>query len=67
VYSLTNKKNEKAFAFRVTFSISLCNDSVAGLCHIPIRDDKLSISSIPDDCNERINAFRPEPGTGKKI
>lgn len=46
--------------------LSPCNDS-AGLYRIQIKDDKLTIAPISDDCNERANAFRPEPWIREKI
>ena len=47
--------------------LSPCNDGGPGLYHIQIKDDKLTISPISDDCNERANAFKPEPWTREKI
>ena len=47
--------------------LSPCNGGGAGLYRIQIKDDKLSISPISDDCNERANAFKPEPWTREKI
>lgn len=46
--------------------LSPCNDN-AGLYRIQIRDDKLTIAPISDDCNDRANAFRPDPWTREKI
>jgi hypothetical protein len=43
-----------------------CNDN-AGLYRIQTRDDNLTIAPISDDCNDRANAFRPEPWTREKI
>lgn len=46
--------------------LSPCSDN-AGLYRIQIRDDKLTIAPISDDCNDRANAFRPDPWTREKI
>jgi len=46
--------------------LSPCNDN-AGLYRIQIKDDKLTIAPISDDCNDRANAFKPEPWTREKI
>ena len=46
--------------------LSPCNNN-AGLYRIQIKDDTLTIAPISDDCNERANAFKPEPWTREKI
>jgi len=46
--------------------LSPCNDN-AGLYRIQLKDDKLTIAPLSDDCNERANAFKPEPWTREKI
>ena len=46
--------------------LSPCNDN-AGLYRIQLKDDKLTIAPLSDDCNERANAFNPEPWTREKI
>ena len=46
--------------------LSPCTDN-AGLYRIQIAVDKLTIAPISDDCNERANAFKPEPWTREKI
>ena len=46
--------------------LSPCTDN-AGLYRIQITDDKLTIAPISDDCNDRANAFKPEPWTREKI
>lgn len=46
--------------------LSPCNDNAA-LYRIQIKDDKLTIAPILDDCNDRANAFNPEAWTREKI
>ena len=46
--------------------LSPCTDN-AGLYRIQIAVDKLTIAPISDDCNDRANAFKPEPWTREKI
>ena len=46
--------------------LSPCNEN-AGLYRIQVSDDKLTIVPISDDCNDRANAFKPEPWTREKI
>lgn len=46
--------------------LSGCDDT-AGLYRIQIKDDKLTIEPISDECYDRVNAFRPEPWTREKI
>ena len=46
--------------------MSPCSDNV-GLYRIQIKDDKLTITPISDDCTERMNAFKPEAWTREKI
>ena len=46
--------------------LSPCNET-AGLYRIQVSDDKLTIVPISDDCNDRANAFKPEPWTREKI
>lgn len=45
--------------------LSPCMDN-AGLYRIQIKDDKLTIAPISDDCNERASAFKPIPWTREK-
>ncbi|HET6769782.1 MAG TPA: hypothetical protein VFH08_20380 [Chitinophagaceae bacterium] len=46
--------------------LSGCDDNT-GLYRIQIKDDRLTIEPISDDCYDRVNAFKPEPWTREKI
>jgi hypothetical protein len=45
--------------------LSPCTENT-GLYRIQIKNDNLTIAPISDDCNERANAFKPEPWTREK-
>jgi hypothetical protein len=47
--------------------MSPCGDNVIGLYRIEIKDDKLTIIPISDDCSDRANAFKPEAWVREKI
>jgi hypothetical protein len=46
--------------------MSPCADNITGLYKIEIKDDKMTIVPISDDCSERANAFKPEPWIKEK-
>ena len=46
--------------------MSPCADNITGLYKIEIKDDKMTIVPISDDCSERANAFKPEPWVKEK-
>lgn len=47
--------------------MSPCGDAITGLYRFEIKDDKLTITPISDDCPERSNAFTPEAWIRQKI
>lgn len=47
--------------------MSPCSDNLTGLYRFEIKEDKLTITPISDDCSERSNAFKPEPWIKEKI
>lgn len=47
--------------------MSPCTENITGLYRIEIKDEKLTITVISDDCTERANAFKPEAWTKEKI
>lgn len=46
--------------------MSPCTDGITGLYRFEIKDDKLTIVPLSDDCSERANAFKPEAWTREK-
>ena len=46
--------------------MSPCSESVVGIYRIEIKDDKMTIVALVDDCVERFNAFKPEPWVKEK-
>jgi len=46
--------------------MSPCADNITGLYKIEIKDDKMTIVPLSDDCSERANAFKPEPWIKEK-
>ena len=47
--------------------MSPCTESTIGLYRFELKDDKLTIVPLSDDCQERANAFTPEAWTRQKI
>ena len=46
--------------------MSPCVETVVGMYKIEIKDDKMTIVPLVDDCVERFNAFKPEPWVKEK-
>lgn len=46
--------------------MSPCTEDMIGVYHFEIKEEKLTITPITDDCPERVNAFRPEAWTKEK-
>ena len=40
------------------FGNSPCDDKITGIYHFEINDDRLTITFLSDDCNERANALK---------
>ena len=47
--------------------MSPCSDNIIGLYRFELKEDKLTITPISDDCSERSNAFKPEAWIKEKI
>jgi hypothetical protein len=47
--------------------MSPCTEDIIGVYRFEIKEEKLTITAITDDCPERANAFRPEAWTKEKI
>ncbi len=46
--------------------MSPCTETVVGIYKIEIKDDKMTIVPLVDDCVERFNAFKPEAWVKEK-
>jgi len=46
--------------------MSPCTETVVGMYKIEIKDDKMTIVPLVDDCVERFNAFKVEPWVKEK-
>ena len=46
--------------------MSPCADTVVGIYKIEIKDDKMTIVPLIDDCVERFNAFKADPWVKEK-
>ncbi|MFM9908706.1 MAG: hypothetical protein ACKVOW_05140 [Chitinophagaceae bacterium] len=47
--------------------MSPCQDNIIGLYRFEMKEDKLTITPLSDDCPERSSAFNAEPWTREKI
>jgi len=46
--------------------MSPCSDTIVGIYKIEIKDDKMTIVPLIDDCVERFNAFKADPWVKEK-
>jgi hypothetical protein len=67
VETMTYTINKDTLRLTKISGMSPCGDNVIGLYRIEIKDDKLTIIPISDDCSDRANAFKPEAWTREKI
>lgn len=67
VETMTYTINKDTLRLTKISGMSPCGDNVIGLYRIEIKDDKLTIVPISDDCSDRVNAFKPEAWTREKI
>jgi hypothetical protein len=67
VETMTYTINKDTLRLTKISGMSPCGDNVTGLYRIEIKDEKLSIIPISDDCSDRANAFKPEAWTREKI
>ena len=66
VETMSYKINKDTLKLIKISGMSPCNESVVGIYKIEIKDDKLTIVPLVDDCVERFNAFKPEPWIKEK-
>lgn len=67
VETMTYTVNKDTLRLTKLSGLSPCDDTVTGLYRIEIKDDKLTITPISDDCEGRANAFKPEAWIKEKI
>jgi hypothetical protein len=67
VETMTYTINKDTLRLTKISGMSPCGDNVIGLYRIEIKDEKLTIIPISDDCSDRANAFKPEAWTREKI
>jgi hypothetical protein len=67
VETMTYTINKDTLRLTKISGMSPCGDNITGLYRIEIKDEKLSIIPISDDCSDRANAFKPEAWTREKI
>jgi hypothetical protein len=67
VESMTYTVNKDTLRLTKISGMSPCGDNVTGLYRIEMKDDKLIITPISDDCADRANAFKPEAWVREKI
>jgi hypothetical protein len=67
VESMIYTLNKDTLRLTKISGMSPCGDNITGLYRIEMKDDKLTITPISDDCAERANAFKPEAWTREKI
>ncbi len=67
VETMTYSVSKDTLRLTKTSGMSPCADNIIGLYHFELKDDKLTITPISDDCFERAGAFKPEAWTREKI
>ena len=67
VETMTYSVSNDTLRLTKTSGMSPCADNIIGLYHFELKDDKLTITPLSDDCSERSAAFKPEAWTREKI
>lgn len=66
VETMTYTVSKDTLKLTKTSGMSPCSDTVIGLYRFEMKDDKMTIIPLSDDCSERSNAFKPEPWIKEK-
>ena len=66
VETMTYTISKDTLKLTKTSGMSPCGEAVTGIYKIEIKDDKMTITPLVDDCVERFNAFKPEPWVKEK-
>ena len=67
VETMTYSVSKDTLRLTKTSGMSPCADNIIGLYHFELKDDKLTITPLSDDCSERAGAFKPEAWSKEKI
>jgi hypothetical protein len=67
VETMTYTINKDTLRLTKISGMSPCGDNVIGLYRIEIKEGKLTIIPISDDCADRANAFKPEAWIKEKM